>query len=407
MWFENLMVVLGAMALLVRFGYALYGTGLARSKNAAGAVLRNVCDLCLASLAFWFIGYALYQQDHNGILGLNPRLIAAWANEADSPLFFTTVVILIGTGIVNGIIGERAKFGAACFASIVLAGLVLPITAHWTWLGWLRQMGMVDVAGASALHVAAGAFAAIGAFLAGPRSGKYNRDGSSNAIPGHSVPLASAGVVAVLIGWIPYIAGCTLHFGMRGFVAGLPDTPASNVLFAAAAGGFVSLLYGQLRYGKPEVYLTFGGLLGALVAISAAGGAVSTPAAVAIGAIAGFVVPLATVLIDLWWKIDDPTGGIAIHLVGGIWGMLATAIFFPVPFANRLKLLGTQALGILAIAGLSVVIAFALFGTLRAMGRLRANEADEYDGLDLAEHDLNAYPDFQQTMIKSYHLREA
>jgi Amt family ammonium transporter len=163
----------------------------------------------------------------------------------------------------------------------------------------------------------------------------------------------------------------------------------------------------QLRYGKPDVVLCLTGVLGGLVAISAVAGTVGTGAAVAIGAVAGVVVPLATVTLDLVAHLDDPTGAVSIHAVGGIWGTLAAGLFAPVGFADRLKLLGVQALGIVAVAALSAALAFALFGALRAAGGLRSREADEYDGLDLAEHDIGAYPDFQQTMIKSYHLREA
>ena len=180
-----------------------------------------------------------------------------------------------------------------------------------------------------------------------------------------------------------------------------------NVLLSAAAGGAAAIALGQMRYGKPDVGLTLAGLLGGLVAISAAGGGVGTISAVVIGAVAGIVVPLAAVSLDLLAHVDDPTSAISIHAVGGVWGTLAAGLFSPGSFAERFKSVGVQALGAVVIAALAAAFSVALFASLGATVGLRVKEADEYDGLDLAEHDIGAYPDFQQTMIKSYHLREA
>ena len=180
-----------------------------------------------------------------------------------------------------------------------------------------------------------------------------------------------------------------------------------NVLLAGAAGGAAAIVLAQVRYGKPDVVLTLTGLLGGLVAISAAGGGVGSVSAVLIGAVAGVLVPLCAVSLDLLAHLDDPTAGVSIHAVGGLWGTLAAGLFFPGSFVERAKMLGVQALGAVVIAALASALSVALFVTLRATLGLRVKEADEYDGLDLAEHDIGAYPDFQQTMIKSYHLREA
>jgi Amt family ammonium transporter len=154
--------------------------------------------------------------------------------------------------------------------------------------------------------------------------------------------------------------------------------------------------------------LTYGGLLGGLVAIAASSGAVHSISAVVIGAVAGVIVPTATVMLDLIWKIDDPAGGVAAHAIGGAWGTLAAGIFTPgIGLLDKLQHLGVQALGLLIFAAIAMGASFALFMALKRFTALRFSEDAEYDGADLAEHDLNAYPDFQQTMIKSYHLREA
>jgi Amt family ammonium transporter len=243
--------------------------------------------------------------------------------------------------------------------------------------------------------------------MVGPRGGKYNRDGSANAIPGHNIPLVGIGAMAMLVGWVPYVIGAALMHSPYVQSGDRFGTVAMNVLLAGAAGGIVSLAYGQVRYGKPEVILTLGGMLGGLVAISAGAAIVGSIAAVVIGAVAGLLVSAATLVLDVRWHVDDPSGGIAIHGVGGLWGTLAVGVFAPGTWTDRLELLAVQALGAAMVALLSAIVAIVAFAIMKMVVDLRSKEADEFDGLDLAEHDINAYPDFQQTMIKSYHLREA
>jgi Amt family ammonium transporter len=180
-----------------------------------------------------------------------------------------------------------------------------------------------------------------------------------------------------------------------------------NVLLAAAAGAMAAVCLSNVRYYKPDVHLTYAGLVGGLVAISAAGPAVGTLGAVIIGAVAGVIVPLAILHIDLILRLDDPSGNVAVHGVGAVWGLLATPLFAQgLTLAQRSKQFGVHLLGIVAIAALATLLSLALWLALKRLTKLRASEADEFDGLDLAEHDIGAYPDFQQTMIKSYHLRE-
>jgi Amt family ammonium transporter len=206
----------------------------------------------------------------------------------------------------------------------------------------------------------------------------------------------------MLVGWLPLvIASSWLH-------GGLSERTAMNVLLAASSSSIAAMLLTNARYGKPDVVLTLSGLLGGLVAISGVAGAVHSVFAVAIGAVAGVLVPTLTVMIDLIWKVDDPAGGVAVHLVGGAWGTLAVGLFAPSSgVIDTMKQLGIQAVGLLVIAAVALGLSLAVFAALKATMQIRLSEGAEYDGADLAEHDLNAYPDFQQTMIKSYHLREA
>ena len=183
---------------------------------------------------------------------------------------------------------------------------------------------------------------------------------------------------------------------------------AMNTLLAGAAGAVASVVLSQIRYGKPDIHLTFAGMLGALVSITAIADAPSAWMAVLTGVVAGLIVPVLLLVLDLIWKIDDTTGGVAIHGVGAAWGLLAAGFFAPVgSFPQRLKLIGAQLLGIVAIVAVTTIVSLLVFLVLKKTVGRRSKEADEFDGLDLAEHDIGAYPDFQQTTIKSYHLREA
>jgi Amt family ammonium transporter len=301
---------------------------------------------------------------------------------------------------------------------MVLAGVVLPIAANWAWSGWLAHKGFFDVAGGCSLHLASGVFAAVGAVILRPRSGKFNRDRSSSMIPGHNVTLTSVGAILLIIGWTAYVSGGGAYHISQGTMTMdvnelktyvlYVGASAWNVVLCAAGATIGSIVYTQVRYRKPDVVLILTGMLGGLVSISAGGMILPSWSAVLIGMVAGVIVPAAVVALDLRVRIDDPGGAIAIHGVGGALGTLAVGLFMPRPLAHgRLQQIEIQSIGIVAIALLAALVGTIFFLAFNAAGMLRAREADEFDGLDLAEHDIGAYPDFQQTTIKSYHLREA
>jgi Amt family ammonium transporter len=387
-------------ALWIRVGFAVHAAGLARSKNSAGAVIRHLTDAAVALLAFWAVGFAIAASGHP-VFGLQWRALFGIGTDYSAGNFLAAAMILIATGIVPGVVAERCRFWPALAASALLGAVVIPVAMLWSsGDGWLSHLGYRDPGGAGWLHLAGACCAAVGARVVGPRTGKFNRDGSSTAIPGHSVPLAGLGVVVHFVGFFIFLTTGTLN----------PRTApaaAMNVLLAAAAGAMAAVVLSNFRYYKPDVHLTYAGLLGGLVAISAAGPAVGSLGAVIIGAVAGVIVPLATVHIDLILRLDDPSGNVAVHGVGALWGLLATPLFAKgLTFADRSKQFGTHLLAIVSIAALATLLSLALWLLLKRLTKLRASEADEFDGLDLAEHDIGAYPDFQQTMIKSYHLRE-
>lgn len=396
------LVLCGLAVLLLRAGMALHVSGLSRSKNSAGAILRAVADLCVAVLAFWLIGAA--------VMNARVQLVAAGALRLEglgellpAALFFWLCVMSLAPAIAGGVVGERSRFLPMLALPLLLAAIAVPLCAAWAMGGWLARQGFIDLAGASFIHVVAGTCGLVAAILVGPRQGKYNRDGSANAIPGHSLTLASAGVLLMLVGWVGCLAGFSLLSARSTSIGAV----ALAALLAAAAGGLSSMLLCRVRYGKADIHLTYAGLLCALVAISAGAGTISPGAAVLVGAVAGLLAPTATLAIDLTWRIDDPSNAVAVHAIGGAWGLIATALFLPdAGLLPRLKVLGAQTLGLAVAVTLACVLALIVLATLKRVVGLRSREADEFDGLDLAEHDIGAYPDFQQTMIKSYHLRE-
>jgi ammonium transporter, Amt family len=403
------LVILGAAALLLRAGFGLYASGSLRAKNGASAVLRITADTAVSALVFWAVGAAILFQTNNGYFGLDFHYLPGQSPPFADSEFFHLTIILIAGAIVAGAIAERTRFYVGVVLSILLAGLIVPIAGHWAWTGWLKEHGFIDTGGAAVIHLSAAACAAVAALFVGPRVGKYNKDGTSNSIPGHALPLSSVGVLLLLAGWFPYLLGCVISHGPVSEATGEPmvAVAAMNIILAASAGALAGLIYGQFRYGKPDVFFTYTGLLAALVAISAGVTTMGNLGAVITGAIAGLVVPLLTLEVDRQGKLDDPLGVISIHGIGGIWGTFAAALFAPADFHHRLNLLGIQTVGIVAILILSVVLSLAVVLLLKLAGSLRCTDADEQDGLDIGEHDINGYPDFQQTTIKSYHLREA
>jgi Amt family ammonium transporter len=395
------MIGLGAACLLIRLGLAMFCSGQIRAKNAASAVLRILADLCIATLAFWAVGAAIMLQTANPWFSIQTNLLA-FASGGTGPLFFLTTLVVLGSGIVGCAMGERSTFTATLPASVLMGAIIIPVGAQWAWSGWLAKLGFIDVGGSSWLHLAGATCAAVGAMAVGARTGKYNQDGSTSMIPGHNLPMAALGVLTMIVGWAPYLAGATLMTKI-----GSAENAATSTLLAGAAAGLFASVFSHVRFGKPDIVLILIGTLGGLVAVSGAAGVLVPWKSVLIGAVAGVVTPWCAIWIDLVLRIDDPCGVIAIHGVGGLWGTLATGLFaFSKPGA-WIKHIGVQLLGILAITALAAALSVALFAILKTTSRLRVREADEYDGLDLAEHDIGSYPDFQQNTIKSYHLREA
>jgi Amt family ammonium transporter len=377
-------VMLGVAALLLRIGFALYSAGISRSKNTISCLFRATVEVAAGVLAFWLIGDAIH---------------GSWreiASPTGPAAMFLAAVFLIGPAVVSGATLERGKAIVGIAGAVLLPGFLIPLGWRLVQWNWLTSRGFVDEAGATFIHVSAGLCAAVAVIAIGPRLGKYNRDGSTNVILGHNLPLALGGILLIFAMWIPYVAG---------FASNGPDA-AFNALLAAAGAVVAAAIYCAIRYGRSDVFLVFAGVLGGLVAITAGADLLTPSQAVAVGAVAGVIVPFAVVRLDMVWKIDDPAGGIAIHLVGGIWSALAIAALGPGSWDVRLHRLAAEGIGLGIVMALALIVSGLVFFILRATVGIRVPETDELEGMDLAKYDLNAYPDFQQTTIKSYHLRE-
>jgi Amt family ammonium transporter len=396
------LIVFGVGTLLLRAGFALQASGSLRSRNATGSILRLTADMAAGALAFWAVGAGLLFGTSGKWLSFDSTLFMAERPEKVATEFFFVTISLIGGAVVSGALAERSKFYVGVISSAVLAGLVFPLLGHWVWFGWLQRLGVIDIGGATVIHLPAAVFAAVGVAVVGSRTGKYNRDGSSNSIPGHALPLLSAGTLLLLIGWFPYLLGCTLrNYSDTSMTA--PGFTAMNVLLAGAGGVAGGLIFSHFRYRKPDLFFTCSGLLGALVAVTPCAVAISGKGAVLTGLVSGIIVPLSALQLDMRAHLDDPLGLIAIHGVGSIWGMLAAAIFIVLgpnsTVADHLHILMMQAISIAVVAVPTAVIAASVFLGLKSFGGIRVPESDETNGLDLSEHDLESYPDFQRTMM--------
>ena len=388
------------LVLVIRTGLILFEVGTSRSKNAASAVIRGICDLAVGTLVFWAIGAAILLQDQNGYLGLNWRLM--WSS--DSRILPYLCLTVLGTGIVSGIIGERARFIVIAPVSALLTGVIIPVLGHWSWVGFLQKVGVMDVGGALPLHLVAATVGLVGALVIGPRSGKYNKDGSANGILGHNIPLMGVGTLLMLAGWVCYLAIITLMVLPQNNM----DRAAMNLILAAMAGALAAMLYSSYRYGKPEIFLALLGLIGGMVSSSASCGMIPAWGAAILGGVAGLLAPMVAILLDLRGRVDDPSGSVASFGVGALVSLAGSPLLLSgISVALRFRILGANLLGALLAIVVASGLTWLLFTLLKRVTKIRSSEADEYDGLDLAEHDINAYPDFEQTMIKSYHLRQA
>ena len=403
---DSIWLLIGAfMVFSMQPGFAMVETGFTRAKNAGNIMMKNFMDMALGSIFFWIIGFSLMFGDSIGGFIGTPDLFTTGDYGGDtypSPVWFVFQTMFCATTatIVSGAVAERTNFSVYCIYSVLISMIVYPISGHWIWGGgWLSEMGFHDFAGSTAVHMLGGVAALLGAWMMGPRIGKYNADGTVNAIPGHSIPLGGLGVFLLWFGWFGF-NGCSTAAATGDDVITSMGAIFITTNIAACGGATSAMLYTWLRYGKPDVSMTLNGVLAGLVAITAGCDAVSTGSALIIGLIAGVVVSMSVEFIDQKLKIDDPCGAVSVHGVCGALGTLLTGVFAIEGglITGSTELFVTQLIGVVSVAVYGACFMFVIFKVLDVTMGLRIDAEGEMSGLDMVEHGLaSSYADFMPT----------
>jgi Amt family ammonium transporter len=390
-------LVAAFLVFFMQAGFAMVETGFTRAKNAVNIIMKNMMDMSMGALSYWAIGFALmFGATTTGWFGTSGFFLSDYAANGDpwTLAFWMFQVVFAATAatIVSGAMAERTKFVAYLAYSAVIVGLIYPVFGSWAWGslykgdGWLEGLGFIDFAGSTVVHSVGGWAALAGAIVIGPRIGKYV-DGKTKAIPGHNITLGALGVFILWFGWYGFNVGST--------TAASTDIAliAVNTTLAAAAGAVGAMLLSWVKFRKPEGTMTLNGALAGLVGITAGCANVLPGSAILIGLIAGIIVVLSVLFIDQVLKIDDPVGAISVHGVCGAWGTLAAGLFNIEGVTA--KIIGVQLLGIGAAFLWVFPTSFILFKLIKATVGLRVSPEEEIDGLDIGEHGIEAYPDFQ------------
>lgn len=395
------MLVATFLVFIMHLGFATLESGLTRSKNTVNILFKNTLIVSISILTYAFVGFNLMYPGEFSIgqffgfagFGISaPEGAAGLINYADgaytywTDFLFQAMFAATGATIVSGAVAERVKLPSFLVFSTLFVAFVYTIAGSWTWGGgWLDQMGFYDFAGSTLVHSVGGWGALVGAFLLGPRLGKYVK-GGIRPMPGHALPLATIGVFLLWLGWFGFNGGSVLSADPAAISLVLVTT---NI--AAASGVIGAMLLSWIISSKPDLSMVLNGALAGLVGITA-GANVTTPlSAFIIGLVAGFIVVASVIFFDKI-RIDDPVGAISVHLTCGIWGTLAVGIFSTNPEHSFI----TQLIGVIAYGVFTVVCSIILFLIIKATMGLRVSEEEELIGLDLGEHGMSAYPDFQQ-----------
>ena len=412
---DNLwLVIAGALVFLMQAGFAFVEAGLTRAKNLANIMAKNLADMAIGVPMFFVVGWTIaYGGDGTWWGGLgdfffkesaDPSVlndIAGGLSPATS-FFFQVVFAATAVTIASGAMAERTKFSTYLIFSAAMTAVIYPVVVHWTWGGGLIAKISIgdavysDFAGSTIVHLTGAVAALVGAWMLGPRLGKYGADGKPRAIPGHNVGYAVIGVFILWFGWFGFNAGSELA------ADNLVPFLALNTLLAASAGTVGATLVIWTKTGKPDVAMAGNGALAGLVSITAPVGAVEPWAALAIGFVGGLIVVFSVLFFDRI-RIDDPVGAISVHGVCGIWGTLAVGIFARygdgflatdnagLLYGGGLDQLAVQALMVLIVVAWVGLASVVLFGTLKATIGLRVTEEEEVLGLDVAEHGSAGY----------------
>ena len=391
---DTMWVLIGAfMVFFMQPGFAMVETGFTRAKNAGNIVMKNFMDLCLGSIVFWIIGFGLmFGTDIDGLIGA-PDFFVQNDYGASYPswafFIFQTVFCATAATIVSGAMAERTKFSVYCIYSILISAVIYPVSGHWIWGGgWLGAMGFHDFAGSTAVHMVGGVAALVGAKILGPRIGKYNADGSVNAIPGHSLTLGALGVFILWFGWFGFNGGSGVT-SESGFDLVAIGSVFMNTILSSSACAVSAMIITWVRYGKSDITMTLNGIVAGLVAVTAGADQLPHYAALLVGVGAAFVMIYGIEFIDHICKVDDPVGAISVHGLCGAFGTIMTGVFSVekgVIYTGRFNFLGVQLIGVLSVAVYGLAAMTLLFVILKHTVGIRVSEKAEIMGLDRSEH---------------------
>ena len=444
-------LIAGFLVMFMQAGFALVETGLCRAKNANHTMMMNFMVYSFGLFAYWVCGFAIQMGGVGGVANLGGTAPLthefainlfgkSWGLFGTSGFFlkgahydvgimvlflFQMVFMDTALTIVTGSAAERWKFNAFAICSVLMGAITYPLFANWAWGGgWLATLGTnyglghgyVDFAGSGVVHAVGGLTALAAAIVIGPRIGKYNRDGSPNAMPGHDIVIVLAGCFILAFGWFGFNPGSTLGASGNGNLR--IATVAVNTMLAGCTGSFGAVFYMWRRYGKPDASMTANGLLAGLVAITAPSGFVNPTGAVIIGLIAGVLVCLSCEFFERTAKVDDPVGAISVHGINGIWGVISVGLFADGTsnygggwngvngsvrglFYGDPGQLIAQLVGVVTLIGFVFSLSYAVNVLVDWLVGQRVSPAAELEGLDIPEMGALGYPEFVLKMQRT------
>lgn len=395
-------LICGVLVMWMAAGFSMLEAGLVRSKNTAEILTKNIALFAIACTMYLLVGYYLMYSSTEGgfipnlgfLIGGENSVDAVTAGGDDAPYysmradyFFQVVFVATAMSIVSGAVAERMKLWAFLAFAVVMTGVIYPVSGYWTWGGgWIDAIGFSDFAGSGIVHMAGAAAALAGVLVLGPRKGKYGSDGSIRAIPGANLPLATLGTFILWMGWFGFNGGSELKMSDVDSANNVAQVMV-NTNAAAAGGVIAALILAKLWFRKADLTMALNGALAGLVAITAEPLEPSAFGAMLIGMVGGLIVVLSIVMLDKL-KLDDPVGAISVHGVVGIWGCLA------VPLSNGDATFGAQIIGMVGIFAWVFLASLVVWLVLKAIMGIRVSEEEEYEGVDIAECGLEAYPEF-------------